>query len=357
MSTDRLSPHAGEWLKGTGAEADIVISTRIRLARNLATYPFVGRATPRQRAELARLLHKGAMESNVAPGLFYIELADIGDIDRGLLVERHLISREHAEAEGPRGVAVGEGEVVSIMTNEEDHLRMQAIFSGLELQKTWYNISQVDDRLGEAFSYAFSPRYGYLTACPTNVGTGMRVSVMLHLPGLVATRHLDRVFNAVSRIDLVVRGLYGEGTQAFGNFYQISNQKTLGKSEQEIIESLAGVIPEVISYERRVRQALLKESRTELEDQVWRAYSILRAARTISSEETMHLLSQLRLGVDLGLIPDVSVHTINQHFMLTQPCHVQKTAGRVLAPEERNVVRADFLRKHLGEDGKAAPEC
>ena len=353
---DRLSEHAGEWLKGTGAEADIVVSSRIRLARNLASYPFVGRASASQRAELAAVLHNEVLAADLSPEMLYIDLTDSSETDRGLLVERHLISREHAEADWPRGVAVGEGEAISVMTNEEDHLRMQAIQSGLELQKTWETISQVDDCLAEAVPYAFAPTYGYLTACPTNVGTGMRVSVMLHLPGLVATRHLDRVFNAVAKIDLVVRGLYGEGTQGLGNFFQISNQKTLGKSEQEIIESLAGVIPEIISYERRVREALLSESRTELEDQIWRAYGLLRTARTMSSEETMHLLSQVRLGVNLGVLEDVSVHTINQLFMLTQPCHMQKLEGRALDSDERNVARARFLRRHLGENGPAAQE-
>lgn len=348
MDIDSLVNQTGEWLRGEGPEADIVISTRMRLARNLAAFPFMSRVSDEQRSDLERLLRKEILAAKLDDDVLYVNLQDVLEIDRLYLVERHLISREHADGEEPRGVAVARREMISIMSNEEDHLRIQGIRSGFEMERTWEMLSEVDDLLESQLSFAFSPRFGYLTACPTNAGTGMRVSVMLHLPALAITHHLEKVFNAVAKMGLVVRGLYGEGTQAHGDLYQISNQVTLGKSEHEIIGSVASVIPRIADYERQARGYLLEDKREELEDRVWRSYGMLRSARTISSEETMHLLSQVRMGVNLDLVDQVKINTLNHLFVLTLPAHLQKCEGRDLEADERNVVRARIVRERLG---------
>ena len=250
MELAKLSNKTGEWLNGSGPDSDIVISTRIRLARNASRFPFLSRANDEHKRDIERLLFESIREAEVTKSLDYINLSDVSALDRLFLVERHLISKEHAEGEGDRGVAFGKAETISLMVNEEDHLRIQVLQSGFELKNTWKAIEEIDNGLEKSVSFAFSSRFGYLTACPTNVGTGMRVSVMLHLPALNLTKHIDKVFNAVAKLGLVVRGFYGEGTKVIGDLYQISNQFTLGKSEQEILEIINGVIPRITSYER-----------------------------------------------------------------------------------------------------------
>lgn len=347
MKLDDLTHTSGEWLRGSGPEADIVISSRIRLARNLAGYPFTNRASDQEQAEIERSLRDRIKQINADGELLYIDVNTLPDLDRQFLVERQLISREHAEGEGSRGVAIGKRENVSLMVNEEDHLRIQVMCSGFDLESAWNEINRVDDLLEQHVTYAFHEQWGYLTACPTNVGTGIRVSVMLHLPALVITKQIERVFRALQKISLAVRGLYGEGSQAMGDFYQISNQTTLGKSEEEIIKNVTAVIPNIISYERQAREALVTENRQSLHDRVSRAYGILKTAQTISSEETMHLLSSVRMGVNLGLIDDLAIPTVNELFIQTQPAHLQKLRGAPLESGERNVARASYLRSRL----------
>ncbi len=389
----------GEWLTGRGPDADIVMSTRVRLARNIVEYPFLTKATPRQRTELERLLreriHKAAIAevddggakegdgpsslSGPGPGhipspgptaspspgpgpmpkiagdgartanggIVYANLQETSPIDRLCLVERHLISRDLASGEGDRGVALGRREIVSIMVNEEDHLRIQVLRSGFQADEAHKQIDRIDDRLEGKLNYAFSPQFGYLTACPTNCGTGLRVSVMLHLPALVMTKQIEKVFQAVSKINLAVRGFYGEGTQASGDFYQISNQMTLGRSEMDIIDQVREVVPQIIKYERSIRETLLAENRKTIEDRVWRAFGMLRSARTITSDETMDLLSAVRMGVNLGILEDIAIRTVNELFILTQPAHLQKIEGRRLDTPERDVTRATFIRQRL----------
>src|SRR5713226_8779498 len=300
MNLDNLSHTSGEWLRGTGPESDIVISSRIRLARNLAAFHFTNRATANQKAEIETLLRERIAKLELDPTLSYLNVPSLSPLDRQLLVERQLISRELASAEGPRGVALAPRETVSLMVNEEDHLRLQVMRSGFALNEAWQDIDHVDDLLEQRVSYAFSEEFGYLTACPTNVGTGMRASVMLHLPALVMIKHIEKVFRALQKINLAVRGLYGEGSRASGDFYRISNQVTLGKSESKIIEDIQGVIPQIITYERQARTALMRESRHALQDRVSRAFGTLRSAAMMTSEETMDLLSSVRLGVNLG---------------------------------------------------------
>jgi len=242
------------------------------------------------------------------------------------------------------------------MINEEDHLRIQVMHSGFDLHAAWNQIDRIDDLIESRVDYAFDDKKGYLTACPTNVGTGMRVSVMLHLPALVMTRHIEKVFRSLQKISLAVRGLYGEGSQAMGDFYQISNQITLGQSEQELIKQVGDVVPMLISYERRARDFLVNESEQELHDRVSRAYGILCTAKTISSEETMHLLSSLRMGVNLGLISDLEIPTINKLFIHTQPAHLQKISGQELGTSDRNIERANYLQSHLRQNGDNAEQ-
>ena len=356
MELDELARTSGEWLRGTGPESDIVISSRIRLARNLADFPFISRANASDRTEIERLLRTKVTRLELSQNLDYVDVNKLPGIDRQFLVERQLISREHADSEGARGVAISQQEQISLMINEEDHLRIQVMHSGLDLENAWEEINAIDDAVESQVTYAFSQKLGYLTACPTNVGTGMRVSVMLHLPALVITRQIEKVFRSLQKISLAVRGLYGEGSQAMGDFYQISNQITLGRSEADLVKQVGDVVPVIIDYERQARKFLVRESQETLHDRVSRAYGILRNAQTISSEETMHLLSSVRMGVNLGLIEDLPIPTVNQLFIYTQPAHLQKLRGIELDTADRNIERARYLRRQLNKDGKDNPE-
>lgn len=339
----------GEWLRGSGPESDIVISSRIRLARNLGEFPFIRRCNERDRTNIERKLREKLSDVEELKNVLYLDVDALEALDRQFLVERQLISRELAESDGARSVAIDTDEQYSLMVNEEDHLRIQLMKSGLDLYGAWEQIRQIDDRIEQRVSYAFHDRLGYLTACPTNVGTGMRVSVMLHLPALVITRQIEKVFRSLQKISLAVRGLYGEGSQAMGDFYQISNQITLGRSEEELIEQVGDIVPVLIDYERRAREYLVAESQNDLRDKVSRAYAILCSAQAISSEETMHLLSSVRMGINLGLIDQVEIPTVNQLFIHTQPAHLQKIRGTELGTADRNVERAEYLQRHLGK--------
>jgi protein arginine kinase len=351
MNLDSLTQQCGEWLKGGGPEGDIVVSSRIRLARNLSSFPFANRASPHQKAEIDHFVRERLGKLEFAPKLSYVSLVNLGPLDRQFLVERQMISRELANGDGPRGVAISDSETVSLMVNEEDHLRLQVLRSGFALDDCWNEINRLDDSIEQKVNYAFSEEFGYLTACPTNVGTGMRASVMLHLPGLVLKKEIEKVFRALQKINLAVRGLYGEGSRASGDFYQISNQVTLGKSENTILDEIRNVIPQIILYERQARQALTRDSRQQLGDKIARAFGTLKSATMMTSEETMDLLSSVRLGVNLGLIEDIDIGAVNELFLQTQPAHLQKLIGQPLDGEERNSARARWLRTRLNELG------
>ena len=354
---ENLTRNSGEWLRGSGPDADIVISSRTRLARNLASYPFVSRASEGDRAQIQQTLKECILGLDDSGKLIYVDINELGGIDRQFLVERQLISREHAESQGARSVAIDQQEQFSLMINEEDHLRIQAMYSGLNLETAWGQVNRIDDFVEDKLTYAYDQRWGYLTACPTNVGTGMRVSVMLHLPALVLTRQIEKIFRSLQKLDLAVRGLYGEGSQAMGDFYQISNQVTLGCSEQDLIKKVGEIVPVIIDYERQARDFLIKESHQNLHDRVSRAYGILRTAQTISSEETMHLLSSVRMGVNLGLIKDLEIPVVNELLIHTQPAHLQKLTGGELDSTDRNIERASYLRRHLNkQNGADSPD-
>jgi protein arginine kinase len=351
MNLDNMTQTCGEWLRATGAEVDIVMSSRIRLARNLAAFPFTSRASPYQKADMEGILRERVAKLEIEPKLNYLNIANLTPLDRQFLIERQLISREIASSEGPRGVAFDERETASLMINEEDQLRLQVMRSGLALDEAWQHIDRLDDTIEERVTYAFSEEFGYLTACPTNVGTGMRASVLLHLPALGWTKQIEKVFRALQKINLAVRGLYGEGSRASGDFYQISNQVTLGKSESTILSEIREVIPEIIKYERHARNTLVRENRQALQDRVARAYGTLSSATMMTSEETMDLLSIVRLGVHLALLDDVTIPTVNELFLNTQPAHLQKLMGNALDGEERNAARARYLRSRIRESG------
>jgi protein arginine kinase len=349
MKLSDLTNHAGEWLRGSGPMSEIVISSRIRLARNVSGFPFLSRCTRPQRQALEHKVRDTILDANLAAKVLYVDLDQAPEVDRQLLVERHLISKPHAAAEGARGVAVADNETLAIMVNEEDHLRIQVLRSGLQLEEAWEQINKVDDKLESTLDWAFHPRFGYLTACPTNVGTGIRVSVMLHLPALKLTGEIEKVFRAAKELRLAVRGLYGEGTEATGDFYQISNQTTLGKTEDEIISDFKHlVIPKIIEYEQHARRTLRDERTVQLDDKVCRALGILRSSRLMASEETLLLLSHLRMGVHLGRVKDIDLRTVNELFLLTQPAHLQKIQGRKLEGDVRRAARADYIRQRLG---------
>lgn len=347
MKLEELAGKCGEWLRGSGPESDIVISSRIRLARNLAEFPFVRRASHQERAQISKSTRAKIAAIKEWTNVEILELAKLDEVDRQFLVERQLMSREMAEGEGDRALVIDRDERFSVMVNEEDHLRIQVMCSGLDLPTAWERIDKLDNQLETKLTYAFHETLGYLTACPTNVGTGLRVSVMLHLPALVITREIEKVFRSLQKINVAVRGLYGEGSQFMGDFYQISNQITLGRTEAELVNTVQEVVPRIIEYERRARDFLVNESEQDLHDDVSRAYGILCTAKKISSEETLHYLSKVRMGVNLGLIRSIEISTINKLFVHTQPAHLQKLRGHQLSVADRNIERASYLQSHL----------
>ncbi|MFM2094983.1 MAG: hypothetical protein RIS70_2107, partial [Planctomycetota bacterium] len=307
MTLDDLVRRSGEWLRGSGPESDIVISSRIRLARNLAEFPFMRRCNEPDRVAIEKSVRQHIQSIPSWNNLMYVDVSGLNAMDRQFLVERQLISRELSEGSGARAVAIDADEKFSVMVNEEDHLRIQVMHSGLDLAAAWEQINEIDDLLEQKLNFAFHEKFGYLTACPTNVGTGLRVSVMLHLPALGITRQIEKVFRGLQKISLAVRGLHGEGSQAMGDFYQISNQITLGRSESQLIEEVGDVVPAIIDYERKARDFLFKESHKDLHDRVSRAYGILCTAQTIRREETMHGWASVRRGGTLGLIDDLEI--------------------------------------------------
>ncbi|MDX2198404.1 MAG: protein arginine kinase [Phycisphaerae bacterium] len=342
---------AGEWMRGVGPMHEIVISTRIRLARNLDSYPFLTRATAETRLEIADAVTHAIKKSPELKNFVVLDLEKLDEIERNLLVERHLISRQQAESDGVRRVALVEAEDAAVMINEEDHLRLQVFRSGLQLDAAWEQINRLDDLLAEKVSFAFHPKYGYLTACPTNVGTGIRVSVMLHLPALRLTNEIEKVGHAAKTLKLAVRGLHGEGTEALGDFFQISNQVTLGISEERIIRDFTSdIIPKIVKFEQAARDALVAKRPEALDDKVWRAMGILRNSRLLSSSEALQCLSHVRMGVHAGRIDDIDVGTINELFLQTQPAHLQKICGEKMTGEQRSIARAQHIRERLSRN-------
>jgi protein arginine kinase len=330
-----------------GPHNKIVLSSRVRLARNLKGLAFPGWAKKVERVKSLDII-RPAVESLTAMGDYFSESMDnLTVMDKNILVERHLISREHAAKSAGSGLVLNREESLCVMINEEDHLRMQALRPGLQLKQAWGAIDQIDSKLEKKLDYAFSPDLGYLTACPTNLGTGIRVSAMLHLPGLVLAEQINQIIQAVNKLGLAVRGLYGEGTEALGNVFQVSNQMTLGEGEADIVERLNKVLSQIIEHEENARGTLLEKKPKSVYNHIGRAYGILANAHSISSKETMNLLSLMRMGVDLGMFPDLERWQVDELFIVTQPAHLQKRFSEKLSAEERDLLRADMLRERL----------
>lgn len=345
-----LAQTLGRWLDGSGPSSDIVLSTRVRLARNLKDVPFTHRAREEQLAMVYSSAVTAVKNTPALEGTNAIAMRELTPLDRQFLVERHLISNDLADNGRLRGLLLVPDESVSLMVNEEDHLRLQALASGFQLRSAWESVNAIDDDLAEDLDYAFGEDLGYLTACPTNVGTGMRASVLIHLPSLVLTRQIGKVLQGITQVGLAVRGFYGEGSQIMGNFFQISNQTTLGQSERETVDALERVTRQIIEYEQQAREELLKDARVQIEDKVWRAYGALRHSRVLSSQEVVNLSSAVRFGVALRMDGLTDVPTLNEMLIRTQPAHLQLYAGREMEQRERNVVRADYVRQLMDGD-------
>jgi len=330
-----------------GPHDRIVMSSRVRLARNVRDAAFPGWAKKPERVRVLELIRPAIEGLPEMKDAFSDSMDSLSALDKQILVERHLISREHAAKSAGSGLVLNRDETLCFMINEEDHLRMQALRPGLQLRQAWSAIDQADSALEKKLEYAFSPEMGYLTACPTNIGTGIRVSAMLHLPGLVLGEQINPIIQSVNKLGLAVRGLYGEGTEALGNVFQVSNQMTLGESETAIVERLEKVLAQIIEHEENARASLIEKKPKMVYNHIGRAYGILANAHSISSKETMNLLSLMRLGVDVGLFPDTDRSLVDELFILTQPAHLQKQHSEKLTAEERDLLRADMVRDRL----------
>ena len=373
MKLTSISNDVNEWFNGSGPISDIVISSRIRLARNLSGYKFLSSCSSQEKARIVDTLRDALSTLKIGDKIQYVDIDSSSDLEKNFLIERHLISRHHAFASGPRGAVIAQREFFTAMINEEDHLRIQVLKGGSQLKECFSIINKADNDLEKKLDYAFSSKYGYLTACPTNLGTGIRVSVMLHLPALKMTGQIEKFFNAAKSMNLAVRGLFGEGTQSTGDFFQLSNQITLGVSEEDIITDFDNlIIPEIVEYEKAARKELLVHQRNTLDDKISRAIALLKSAQLISSQESLFLLSHLRLGINMHEFMNAStpaieqlceltgssgeagrcfIKTINRLFMLTLPAHLQINKGRELSAGERDALRAQIIRQSL-TDGK-----
>ncbi len=344
---DQLVERTSPWLSGDGPHADLVLSTRIRLARNLDQVPFTHRARDEQLQGVLASAGGAAQHAASFDGGLMLLMNELDTVQRQVLVERHLVSHELGDGTRPRGIVVAPGERLSLMVNEEDHLRLQAMAPGFQLADAWASADAADDELGQSLDFAFSEEMGYLTACPTNAGTGLRASVLIHLPALVLLDEIQKVLKGVMQVGLSVRGLYGEHSEVMGNLFQISNQTTLGRSERDSIESLERVTRQIMDAEERARDRMMRDARVQIEDKVWRAYGTLRHCRSVHAREVINLCSAIRLGSALGLPGLCPLRVVNELLVLTQPGHLQRYAAAELTPSARNVIRAQLVRERL----------
>ncbi|MBN3038599.1 MAG: protein arginine kinase [Candidatus Omnitrophica bacterium] len=350
MRLNDLIKQTCEWLKCSGPYSNIVISSRVRLARNLKGIPFSHWADTKKKEEVLMKVKDAVSSSSYTKNALFLYMADLNNLDKQFLIERHLISKEHALRANHKAVIVGDQEILSIMINEEDHLRTQVMQSGFNLDEAWQIIKRIDKDFEKKLDFAYSEDWGYLTACPTNTGTGLRASVMLHLPALVMSKQINKVLQAITKLSLTARGFYGEGTEASGNFFQISNQVTLGHSEEDLLDNINRIIKQVIGHEQNARRALFEQDRSRIEDRIWRAFATLKNAHIITSKEAVDLFSSVRLGVDMGILKGLDIQTINKIFIYIQPAHLQKLEGKTFSAQERDVKRAEFIRKELAKD-------
>ena len=344
------------WLDASGPHADIVLSTRVRVARNLQGHAFGSRDRLNDRLAVLKNVTEAAGQTTPLESAPVLDLSEMDPRTRELLLERRLVSRELIGENGSspaKGSAVlfSPIEPVSLMVNEEDHLRIQSLSSGLQLQGAWSRVDRLDEELGRELPYAYHSEFGFLTSCPTNVGTGLRASLLVHLPALVLTKEIGKVLQGLSQVGITFRGLYGEGSEVVGNFFQVSNQTTLGKTEEELIDHLDRIMLQVIQYETQARQVLMRDAPAVTEDKIWRALGLLSHARSLPFEELMNLLSGVRLGASLKLLPDPCVYTLNKIMIFSQPAHLEEAAGKDLPPSECDAHRAAYVRRVLSEEG------
>ena len=356
-----LPDYGLSWLEASGDHADIVLSTRVRLARNLQGHAFGPRARVNDREAVLKQFRTSSIRSETLREGTLLELPEASLRTRRILLERRLVTRDLLgdDDSGPvRGAAVhlSGSDPVSVMVNEEDHLRLQSLVSGLRIEEAWRMVDRLDEELGRELPFAYHSEFGYLTSCPTNVGTGLRASVFMHLPGLVLTKEIGKVLQGLGQVGLTFRGLYGEGSEVIGNFFQVSNQTTLGKAEEDLVDHLDKIVRQVIQYEMHARQVLMRDALGVTEDKIWRAYGLLRYARALSFEELMNLLSGVRLGVSLKLLPGLRVYTLNKMMIFTQPAHLEQAAGRDLPPAESDTHRAAFVRRILATEGRVSAD-
>ena len=362
INADRRSMSVLEFLmspadsaRKVGPDDRIVMSSRIRLARNLSEVVFPGHAKKEQRIQSLEVLRPAVESLPQMKGGFADSMDKLLPLDKQILVERHLISREHAAKGSGSGLVLSADQMLCVMINEEDHLRMQVVFPGLQLSEAWQEIDAVDSQLEKQLQYAYSGELGYLTACPTNLGTGIRVSAMLHLPALVLAEQINQVVQAVNKLGLAVRGLHGEGSEALGNVFQVSNQMTLGEMEAEIIQRIQKVLKQLIQNEENARGTLLEQKPKTVFNQIGRAYGILANAHSISSKEAMNLLSLMRLGVDLEVFTGLNRALVDELFLLSQPAHLQTLFTGKLSADERDILRADMLRDRMAGVSRPNP--
>lgn len=341
------------WLKVGNPSDDLVVSCRIRLARNLEGIPFSQWATSSDLKRIADQSIEAIQKSSYLRDSVVLRMDDLAATDRHFLAERYIVSREFIKAGIERYVIVNPDQTVSMMINEEDHIRLQMLMAGANLRQVWEVMNEIDNELENSLNFAFSNQFGYLTACPTNVGTGIRCSVMVHLPGMVLSHRIEQVLNAVTQMGLTVRGLAGEGSEIAGNLFQISNQWTLGISENDTIEKIELILQRILEQERKAEQDLLEENRLMIEDKVWRAYAVLTNARVMATSEAVELLSSIRLGRSLGILDQPAISSINEMIVETRPAHLQKRANRNLEPAERDMYRAKYIRDWIGNGGSS----
>lgn len=335
------------WMQGNGPQSDIILSSRIRLARNIANIPFPSGLDAERAETVIRKVRDSLSKSESTLRFKDYIIQELSPIERQSLVERHLISPGLSRNSTKGAALISGDEIVSIMINEEDHIRIQTILPGLQIKNSWEMASDIDDLLEQNLEYAYSENWGYLTSCPTNVGTGMRASVMIHLPALNITGNMNKILQAVAHIGLTIRGLYGEGTEIVGNTFQISNQITLGRAEEEIIENLTAVTMQIIDKEKEARRVLLESNRTQTEDKIWRSLGIMKSARVMNSQECMKLLSDVRLGVNMGIIENIPTQLLNEIMIETQTASIQKNSGKELSSRDRDIIRAEMIRNKL----------
>lgn len=342
-----MTSRAATWLDGSGGESEIVMSSRVRIARNLQDHRFTHHCDSEELSEILAAACEAAGKAKAFAERQYVSMGEISTLDRQFLAERHLVSREFLFNSASRGLVFSSDESVSLMINEEDHLRIQGFAAGFNLDEAGARSQELEAQLGPGLDLAYNERLGYLTACPTNLGTGMRASVLIHLPGLVHSKEINKLLESLRTLNHSIRGLYGEGSEVMGNFFQLSNSATLGVSEEAILKGLGEMVNKVIAYERRSREMLFRKARRLLEDKVWRAYGLLRYAHTVSTKEALSLVSAVRLGVGMNIINDVSVRQLNQLLIMTQPGHLQKRKGVSMDAGERDVARAELIRNTL----------